>query len=350
MGSTFSRKLAPRHWVVLIVVVIVLGGGLAAAYFAPHTERQAFVVSAPSDEKKEYWKDRIQDVGGNAAYKQFADAVEKEELSRQHAEAHFFGEALYFTEGAEGIRVCDREFLYGCYHAFVSRMLIEEGPAAREKLARICIALEDQAVFCMHGLGHGILAETGYDVEELGEALAICTELPAPPLGGCIGGVFMEYNMRTMISDLVDMREYSPETGLEPCTKLRPLYQDPCAFWQPQWWLRVFDPTYKNAEVYPRIREECAKLPGAHALTRCVQGVATIIASRSGWKPEVARTFCDRFTQDAYERVVCYTQAGRRMRDAAGKETALQMCTTLTRDDASRCVDGIERRFDPLDF
>src|SRR3989344_7594642 len=180
------------------------------------------------------WGARIAAVGGVAAYTELAREVEPETPQDRHAQAHYFGGALYDTEGVESVSVCDAQFSYGCFHEFLGRAIAENGLPSVADLNQKCFdRLDEQGLACQHGIGHGLVSYLGYDQKDLVRALEVCRDLPhGDPIGGCFGGVFMEFNMRTLASEN-GLRPGFAEDPTEPCSALRSPYQQPCLYWQP---------------------------------------------------------------------------------------------------------------------
>ncbi len=115
---------------------------------------------------------------------------EKNEQSELSSIAHFFGGALYKAIGLPGIMICDQRFNFG------------------------------------------------YDYQNLLVALEACSSFRAQPeVGGCYGGVFMEYNLQTVLGDEGLYRPMNRKLGEHyPCSVLNKQYKSACYYEQPQWW------------------------------------------------------------------------------------------------------------------
>ena len=114
-----------------------------------------------------------------------------------HLMGHIVGDILYKQEGAKGIAVCTPDFRNACSHSIVVGMLLEYGEGALPEIAQTCREAPGGAgayTMCFHGLGHGILAYAGYDLEK---AVGLCEttgteEKNQREYVECVGGTIME--------------------------------------------------------------------------------------------------------------------------------------------------------------
>ncbi len=180
----------------------------------------------------------------------------------QHTEAHIFGGALYATEGLNGISTCDARFSSGCFHEFIGRAIADDGLSVVTQLNTVCTNKGG----CQHGIGHGLISYLGYSPEDLTKSIAICAGLPGEEmLDGCMGGSFMEYNMRTMLQ--VSNGAVRPATStkdlLDPCDRFSGEAQRSCMLYQPQWWSVSFASGLADFG-FRRWRSYVTKFPGAN--------------------------------------------------------------------------------------
>lgn len=288
-----------------------------------------------------HWASRIGAVGPRHAYEEFAQAVSDLDRGKQHTSAHVFGAALYEVEGISGLSVCDTRFSYGCFHEFLGRAIAEHGLASVSELNDGCIsALAESPLSCQHGIGHGVMAYFGYREEDLLRALGVCEDLPYnDPIGGCYGGVFMEYNFRTMLGTEGRIREFEGDVH-EPCNRLRDLYKPPCAYWQPQWWQQMIFSGSADAEVYERMGEYCRDMGELGGLLRsCMEGLGTITSQVSGYDPEKAALLCDSAASgDPRLRLFCTALAANSFGIEVGKEAAERACARLEGEEGQYCL------------
>ena len=286
---------------------------------------------SPTDMKVEYWRETIGEHGGVVAYKMFADTYSSFDYNQQHTYAHEFGEALYNIEGVPGVTVCDSRFGFGCYHSFFGFALLGNGLPIISELDEACIAVYgEKGLGCQHGIGHGVLAELGYD--ELTKSLEACRTLDwQGPIGGCTSGVFMEYNFSTM-SDVQDTRQ--PEAGDEyyPCTAVSEQFQEGCYFEQPAWWIARSDHDYgwtgdlceeltgvsnkeacyrgagnviagTNGYTIPEIQLACSEMPNEEGEMLCIEGATWIVSAQPQFE-DVWRDLCEPFSGEYYDRCI----------------------------------------------
>ena len=235
--------MSPMRIALIGAIAVVILIGLSSGVATPALTHAAY-DTLPVEQRPRYWAERIAAIGGPVAYREFVAMVEPYPTPLRHMNAHFFGVALYETEGPSGITVCDGRFVYGCFHAFAIRAVELGGmDAAREIYSRCGDVLGKTAEQCEHGVGHGILGTIGYGAQDLDEALRVCDALGQDhdAVEGCAGGVFMEYGIRGMLGLGTDVvRPFAPESALEPCQSLSDRrYLSTCAYWIPMWWTEV---------------------------------------------------------------------------------------------------------------
>ncbi len=86
-----------------------------------------------------------------------------------HLLAHVVGDILYKDEGIEGMVVCTQDFRNACSHSIVVGHLLENGENALGDIFKACEKAPGGSGaygMCYHGLGHGVLAYTNYDLEK----------------------------------------------------------------------------------------------------------------------------------------------------------------------------------------
>jgi hypothetical protein len=250
-----------------IFIVVCVG----AYYFdRPH-------VSVVQGAGREHWEQAIKTDGGPAAYEEFADAVKDLSPQKQHSSAHDFGGALFKTKGVSGLSVCDSRFNFGCFHEFLGEAIATLGLGVVEQLNDSCFKdLGNNGLACQHGIGHGVMAYEGYTDSALDKALATCKSLPHnDPVGGCYGGVFMEYNLQTMLGEDARLRP-GIDHPYAPCDRLDSAYQAACVFWQPQWWNISLRQTQSDtAKRFAQLGGWCTHWSGTLE-RKCFEGIGNI--------------------------------------------------------------------------
>jgi len=114
-----------------------------------------------------------------------------------HLLAHVVGDALYKERGVEGMEVCTDEFRNACSHSIVIGVLDGEGEGGLPRIAEACRKApggRGAYTMCFHGLGHGVFAYTGYDLEK---TLLLCRTTGTEDHHQreyieCVGGSIME--------------------------------------------------------------------------------------------------------------------------------------------------------------
>ncbi len=116
-----------------------------------------------------------------------------------HLLAHTVGDELYKQKGVEGITDCTEEFRNACSHSIVIGALTEFGDGS-ETIGMIQEACKKAPggsgayTMCYHGLGHGVFAYYGYDLQK---TVAFCARAGLPLYNSedsdqCVGGSVME--------------------------------------------------------------------------------------------------------------------------------------------------------------
>ncbi len=321
-----SRK---RLGVGVLFAALVLVVLLAASY----TGSGRSLLTIHTD--KSQWKEQIARIGAQAAYNEFAVSVASSSIELQHTGAHDFGAALFDQEGMKGLAICDARFSYGCFHEFLGRAISKLGLGAVERLNQGCMdALPQSVLSCQHGIGHGVLAYLGYDEKALSEALQVCHGLPYnDPIGGCYGGVFMEYNVRTMLGRSGALRDIQSDTMLAPCDSLSEEYASACYFWQPQLWHQTFIAEGATTSVaFKRMGSLCESLKGDAYLRDCFEGIGNIIAPSADFDGRKAAILCDSTSADPENRLFCRSYAANSLFNggAGGKGDADAVCAGLS--------------------
>ncbi len=305
--------------VLVIVGYVLLYPRFPFTPFLPHkiqitTEKGVLVVNLPAEES--YWTQRIQAVGGVRAFSELGDSVKDLTLGAQHVTAHAFGKALYEVKGMSGFSDCGAQYGQGCLHQFFGLAVQERGMGALKSIEDVCASREKpiDRLNCEHGLGHGIAGYLGYSVDDLMQGVSACAGVvPADRLSlGCLGGVFMEYNFRSLISSdaQVDtrIRQLTPDNRYAPCDIVPKEYTATCMFWQPWWWHLNLSRTPGDSYVFNIIGSYCRALTGSSS-DECFKGIGYMIPNREQPDMAEAARLCSAATENAHERILCWTNA-----------------------------------------
>jgi hypothetical protein len=143
-----------------------------------------------------------------------------------HLLGHTVGDILYQQKGAEGIKYCTQDFRNACSHTVVIGLFLDYGEDAIPLISEACHQApggRGAYTMCFHGLGHGVLAYTGYDMQK---AVQLCDKMGTQEYGyreasECVGGTTME--MVSGVHDLdlwqIQLQNYLREDDPHyPCT------------------------------------------------------------------------------------------------------------------------------------
>ncbi len=207
---------------VLIVITVgattllmLLGGNssgsgvpVPASVVNPHPAAGTFVPDATQIADCEDDTACLEQAFGNLAYDegpQAAFRVFDRESAKDgpvqadcHRIAHYMGAAALARDDGnvgEAFSQGSSSCWSGYYHGILERAFQDVPAEDRSQVARrLCAEIRDQGTFltfqCIHGLGHGLMITTGYD---LPTALSVCGDLETNwDRDSCRGGVFME--------------------------------------------------------------------------------------------------------------------------------------------------------------
>jgi hypothetical protein len=143
------------------------------------------------DQLKTYFTDLAQKKGAEYAYYvlKVADMPPNTDM---HLMGHVVGDVLYDQQGMDGIKVCTRDFRNACSHSIVVGLLLEKGEEVLPEIAEACKQApggKGAYTMCYHGLGHGVLAYTAYN---LPKTVELCQKTGQAESNECIGGSIME--------------------------------------------------------------------------------------------------------------------------------------------------------------
>jgi hypothetical protein len=238
---------------------------------------------------EDFWVDYIKTYSSQKAYQDFKKAYSHISSQDQHHIGHLFGGALYKASGLSGLTTCDMDFSSGCFHEFLGRALYEHGEKILYDVDTYC---KESTYDCQHGIGHGILGYTGYEFEDLQRALVLCEKIGTTDIrDGCFGGIFMEYNVRTMLGGSVSIRSHTPDEALDLlCTQVSPYARDACYFWIAQWFLAQEDGN--NDQKFVAATRKCLQIDNTEHRLTCYSGLANDVPSYTSDR-EWYNTYCD---------------------------------------------------------
>ena len=204
-------------------------------------------------------------------------------------------------------------------------------------------ALGSSSLSCQHGIGHGIAVAVGYERDQLDKALAVCEGLPfSDAIGGCYGGVLMEYNVRTMGGERGVPRE---NTGpLEPCVSLRDPFATACYFWQAQWWGQQIFQGISSPDTFAKMGAFCIGLPIEAHRRSCFQGIGNIAAHGGGFTAMGVRELCGAVSSLARYKLLCVAVAANHLGIETTDTEAKKACLDFSDDEAIYCLAWAENK------
>lgn len=153
-----------------------------------------------------------------------------------------FGNKVFSSHAPE----CNSGTIHGATEAFFAK----NGTAnLEESIATICDEQLDMYYSheCLHGVGHGLMAWSSYEIHE---ALEICESLEKGS-ASCYSGIFMENVVGGLSGYSGHTTEYLSEDPHVPCSVIEQKYRDACYFYQTTRMLELFDGNLQ------KIAEEC---------------------------------------------------------------------------------------------
>ncbi len=306
--------------------ILIMFVAVSAVFVVMNRAHGGYDPSAPYQEKIDYWQKRIHEVGGKRAYDEMARAQQGAASGVEHVEAHIFGSALYRTEGIKGVSVCDDQFSYACVHQLVAEALSDLGIESLDAIVAMCIEIPG----CRHGIGHGVIGSLGYGSDDLKKAVSMCATLPrAWHVQGCYGGVFMEYNVRTLLG--VGQERPLEQDWFESCRDIPRSAERSCYFWQPTWWGRVLRTADRSLEktAIEQMSEQCRMVSNKELRAVCFEGIG-VSALNTGRSLNDGVSGCSFVGTDMRDRALCLTSVARYIELDNGRDTGRPVCLGLT--------------------
>ncbi len=295
-----------------------------------------------------YWQDRIKVVGPDEAYAEHVRIVAAQNIQQSHTLAHVFGSAIYKEIGIDAVAVCQNDYAFGCLHEVFERVVSEQGPVGLKQAVEACSRDQTRLYPCHHALGHGLVAYFGYHENAVNNALALCdADFNADPINGCVGGVFMEFNLYTSISPTIEARDVDEHGWYYPCTAIPEKYHRACYFWLPQWWREVMrDKKMEGDEIFSVMGEQCEAAPNQTYVRECFQRIGQHATYQSGYESGRAKQLCDIATDDPLYNFLCktYSAFSFRYTDERFAEQALSMCSEFDGEKREYCEEFAENK------
>lgn len=200
----FKINLKSNQLLIGLAVLILINVALAVTLFSGGSNSSNDFKELRAIENKDatfaevskFFMDLAKEKGARYSFQALKVAKLNQNIDL-HLLGHAIGDVLYKQEGVNGITICDNDFRNACSHSVVIGLFNDKGEAALKEVSDVCRKAPGGTgayTMCFHGLGHGILAYEGYDMEK---ASAICQKTGTPQYGyseatQCISGTVME--------------------------------------------------------------------------------------------------------------------------------------------------------------
>lgn len=312
----------------VLFILTLLGVGGALLLTEP-----ALRPSAPVNGLRLVFENSLRESGLDDAYVEMKESFVKKTPDEQHNAAHLFGESLYVVGGIEGIRTCDTDFNFGCYHGFFTQAVSGEGLSSISALDAVCQSSERPSA-CQHGIGHGIMEYLGHS--NLSDALQACSFTYQPdPIAGCVSGVFMDYNIRlTIEGDAFSVAARpleDPDSPYTPCTEVNDEFKRSCYHELPQWWYQVYAGDMRHIGVL------CERIEEKVYRNSCFSGAGNIVGSVADYNvsrvleicaqmPKVAVSSCIMYAAWSFSDNIGAQEDAKRLCENAGSEEQVSYC------------------------
>lgn len=238
-----------------------------------------------------------------------------------HTAAHNVGRLSYELAGEAVFQSCSAECHSGCYHGGTEAYFRDHGIENLEANLNTICAADLNGFFthqCIHGVGHGLMAWTDYEIIE---ALEFC-DLLSHSQASCYSGVFMENVVGGLADDADHFTEYLSDDPHFPCNILPDQYIDSCYFYQTSRMANLF-----NGDM-EKIAVACAEIDQTHQ-SSCFASMGRDVNAHYP-EPTDALRICGAANTEANEINCLLGAIQNTFWDSAGQSDALNFCLTLT--------------------
>lgn len=238
-----------------------------------------------------------------------------------HQRAHEAGRLSFEIYKEKAFQQCGAECHSGCYHGATEAYFRQHGTGNLAADLNVICSSELNPFFshqCIHGVGHGLMAWTDYDIFE---ALNSCNLLTQRQ-NSCWTGVFME----NIVGGLAEghSTKYLNNDPNYPCTIVDEQYKAACYFLQTSRMIQLF-----NGD-FAKIAQSCLKVPQAYQRT-CFESMGRDVGGVTRGEPQKAIKECSN-AQAGEFRIGCLVGAVQdSFWDPAGADDAITFCKLLTK-------------------
>ncbi len=286
-----------------------------------------------------FLKQSIQQFGPSQIIYKLSTRMPEQNLSC-HDRAHETGRYAYELFESQAFKLCSSECHSGCYHGATEAFFNDKGTDQLEKNMSLLCSSDSNRFFkhqCVHGIGHGLMAWTSY---ELFEALSNCDLLRAyNDQWSCWSGVFME----NIVGGLADkssghFTKYLNADPHFPCNSVPEKYKGACYFLQTSRMRQLFNNDFQ------KIAEACENAPSLYK-TQCFQSMGRDASGTTQQNITYSIQYCQ-FAPEGELRTNCLEGAVQdTFWDPSGEEKAKKFCSLLKKlSEKKHCYDAIITR------
>jgi len=214
---------------VCLLALIFLAGEYSSSLQHPELKTIASHSEWTYEEFSEYFESIAREKGALYGFDILLEAELPPSIN-VHLIGHLLGTALYEEKGIDAIRFCTQDFRNACSHSVAIAIFRDYGEGGLATITDVCHEAPGGPgayTMCFHGLGHGVLAYTGYNLEK---AIDLCRKTGTPAYQNrefveCIGGTIMELDSgfhNKPAWEAMAPLYYNREDVLAPCTTLVP--------------------------------------------------------------------------------------------------------------------------------
>ena len=253
-----------------------------------------------------------------------------------HDAAHEAGRVAYETFGPAAFVLSGHECQAGALHGSIEALFADRGTSRlAEDVAAVCATAANPflAHQCHHGVGHGLMAWTSYEIHE---ALELCDVIgDEEDRASCHSGVFMENVVGGLSGLMGHLTDYlRPDDPHFPCDAIAVDYVDDCYAYQTTHMLAVFDGDFAA------VAATCAELSGS-ARTLCFYSYGRDVGNATRGDPARAVRLCAHAPAGP-DHTGCITGTAQdRFWETTGATDAIAVCS-LTDADAADAAEAAE--------
>ncbi|MCY4134573.1 MAG: hypothetical protein OXG30_06620 [bacterium] len=263
---------------------------------------------------------------GPGAALQVLKQIELESGSDCHNRAHEAGRIAYEKFGPAAFALASHDCQSGGQHGATEALFAERGTAnLAADIAALCDSTHNTFFRhqCVHGVGHGLMAWTNYD---LPGALGLCDHAPRLDRFSCYSGVYMENVVGGLSGAMGHITEYLREGDpIYPCNIVEARYQPYCYFYQTT---RMADVLNWNMAAVAAL---CDAAP-ANARSLCFRSYGRDAANLAADDPAETIGHC-RHAAASADNADCIREAAQNgFWEPVGADRAVEFCAMLDAD------------------